>query len=132
MRNFRELEIWKIGIQLTKLVYELCSFLPENEKYGIKSQIARSAVSIPSNIAEGASRSSENDFCRFLEIALGSAFELETQLIIIKEQKWTKEEIINNILELICSEQKMINSFQLAVRDRSKKPNTQNLTPNTL
>ena len=69
MRNFRELEIWKNGLQLTKLVYELCSQLPENEKYGIKSQIARSAVSILSNIAEGASRSSENDFCRFLEIA---------------------------------------------------------------
>jgi len=63
----------------------LAEFLPVAEKYGLRSQICRSAVSIPSNIAESCSRSSQVDFKRFLEIALGSSFELETQLIIIEE-----------------------------------------------
>ncbi len=63
----------------------LAERLPVEEKYGLRSQICRSAVSIPSNIAEGCSRNSQIDFKRFLEIALGSSFELETQLIIIEE-----------------------------------------------
>jgi len=85
MRDFRTLNIWKGGIAIVKQVYRLAEFLPVAEKYGLRSQICRSAVSIPSNIAEGCSRSSQVDFKRFLEIALGSSFELETQLIIIEE-----------------------------------------------
>jgi four helix bundle protein len=60
-------------------VYQLTSFFPKDEKYGLKTQLQRAAVSIPSNIAEGCSRNSEIDFKRFLEIAIGSAYELETQ-----------------------------------------------------
>jgi len=70
-------------IVIVKQVYQLAEFLPVEEKYGLKSQICRSAVSITSIIAGGCSRSSQIDFKRFLEIALGSSFELETQLIII-------------------------------------------------
>ena len=69
-------------MKLVDTVYTMIAVFPSSEKYGLSSQIARSAVSIPSNIAEGASRNSEKDFARFLEIALGSAFKLETQLII--------------------------------------------------
>ncbi len=81
MRDFRTLNIWQGGIAIVKQVYRLAESLPVEEKYGLRSQICRSAVSIPSNIAEGCSRSSQIDFKRFLEIALGSSFELETQLI---------------------------------------------------
>ena len=84
-RNFRTLNIWIDGIILVKHVYQLAELLPSEEKFGLKSQICRAAVSIPSNIAEGSSRNSEIDFKRYLEIALGSSFELETQLIIIQE-----------------------------------------------
>ncbi|PLX22578.1 MAG: diversity-generating retroelement protein bAvd family protein, partial [Marinilabiliales bacterium] len=67
MRNFRELNIWKEAVILVKEIYRLSNQLPEEEKYGLKSQICRAAVSIPSNIAEGASRNSEIEFKRFLE-----------------------------------------------------------------
>ena len=85
MRNFRALNIWREGIAIVKQIYRLAQRLPIEEKFGLRSQICRSAVSIPSNIAEGCSRSSQIDFKQFLEIALGSSFELETQLIIIEE-----------------------------------------------
>ncbi len=78
MRDLRTLNIWKGGIASVKQVCRLAEFLPLEEKYGLRSQICRSAVSIPSNIAEGCSRSSQIDFKRFLEMALGSSFELET------------------------------------------------------
>ncbi len=75
MRNFRNFKIWEEGIAIVTQVYKLSKSLPSEEKYGLRSQICRSAVSIPSNIAEGCSRNSETDFKRFLEIALGSSFE---------------------------------------------------------
>jgi four helix bundle protein len=82
--------------------------LPDNEKYGIVSQIKRAAVSIPSNISEGCSRNGSDDFKRFLEIALGSAFELETQIIIIKDVFKINAEDANIILNEL---QKSINSL---------------------
>lgn len=85
MRNFRKLDIWTNGIDLVKKVYVISGQLPCDEKFGMKSQIQRAAVSIPSNIAEGAGRSSEKEFRHYLEIAISSSFELETQLLIIKE-----------------------------------------------
>jgi four helix bundle protein len=82
MRNFRNLEIWKRSIELSKEIYRITSHFPAEERYGITSQMQRASVSIASNIAEGASRKSEVDFARFLEMAIESAFEVETQLII--------------------------------------------------
>lgn len=82
MRDFKKLEIWKNGITIVKHVYSLVQKLPSEEKFGLKSQLSRAAVSVPSNIAEGCSRNSEVEFKRFLEISLGSLFEVETQLII--------------------------------------------------
>ena len=99
MRNFRSLNIWKDGIVLVKRIYKLTDCVPYEEKYGLKSQMCRAVVSIPSNIAEGCSRNSETEFKRFLEIAIGSAFELETQLIILSELKFiVKEQLISIFL----------------------------------
>ncbi len=81
MRNFKELKIWQKGFQIAINSFKLTSTFPKEEKYGITSQITKAAVSIPSNIAEGSSRSSEKDYNRFIEISLGSTFELETQLL---------------------------------------------------
>jgi len=111
MRDFKKLEIWKNGIILVKEVYKLSDNLPSTEKYGLKSQITRAAVSIPSNIAEGCSRNSEIEFKRFLEIAIGSLFELETQMIIITELNLIETSKINSILTLIQKEGKMINGL---------------------
>jgi len=111
MRDFRKLEICKNGIELVKQVYQLSSMLPSEEKFGLRSQITRAAVSVPSNIAEGCSRHSEVEFKQFLEIAIGSLFEVETQLIIAQELKFIEEKQLETIFTLIQKEAKMINSL---------------------
>tara|TARA_R110002124_G_scaffold199052_1_gene365864 strand:+ start:1702 stop:2058 length:357 start_codon:yes stop_codon:yes gene_type:complete len=111
MRNFRKLKIWEQGVEIVKEVYKLSQKLPSEEKFGLKSQLSRAAVSIPSNIAEGSSRNSEVEFKRFLEIAMGSLFEVETQLIIVQELSLINLEELKNIFELIEKEGKMINGL---------------------
>ena len=80
-----DLAVWKQSIALVKLVYRITADFPESEKFGLVSQMRRCAVSIPSNIAEGAARDSSREFVRFLTIAIGSLAELETQLFISSE-----------------------------------------------
>ena len=95
-------------MELVDNVYTFVEAFPNAEKYGLSSQITRSAVSIPSNIAEGASRNSEKDFARFLKIALGSAFELETQLFIASKRKHISEGSLNETVKKLSSLQKRI------------------------
>ncbi len=83
--NFRKLEIWIQSMNVVKEVYEVIALFPIDERFGLKSQMSRCAISVPSNIAEGSSRTSIKEFSHFLDIALGSSFELETQLIIAHE-----------------------------------------------
>ena len=85
MVNFKKLVIWNESLLLTKEIYKLSADFPREEKYGLTSQIRRAAVSIPSNISEGTSRKSRKEFSHFLDIALGSSYELETQLTIAQE-----------------------------------------------
>ena len=81
----KDLEVWKLSIDLVVRIYDITNSLPSEEKFGLISQMRRSAVSVPSNIAEGAGRSSTKEFMRFIDIASGSLSELETQLIIIEK-----------------------------------------------
>ncbi|WP_203257427.1 four helix bundle protein [Hyunsoonleella ulvae] len=111
MRDFKKLEIWKNGIELVKQVYQLSEKLPSEEKFGLRSQITRASISVPSNIAEGCSRNSEIEFKRFLEIAMGSLFEVETQLIIAQELKFIEEKELEISFSLIQKEAKMVNSL---------------------
>jgi len=83
--NFRDLEIWKGAFLVVQKVYEISRMLPDTEKFGLISQIQRCAVSIPSNIAEGSGRTSNKEFLHFLNIAQGSSYELETQLLLIQK-----------------------------------------------
>ena len=87
--NHKDLEVWKQAIELTKAVYELTAGFPASEIYGLTSQMRRSAISIPSNIAEGAARSSDKAFIQFLYVTLGSIAELDTQYILSKEIQLT-------------------------------------------
>ena len=80
MRNFKEYDIWIDSMKIATSIYGICSTFPDNEKYGLISQMKRASVSVPSNIAEGSAKTSTKDFLRFLEISLGSSYELETQL----------------------------------------------------
>jgi len=85
MRNFKNLEVWREAIELTKDVYIFKNQLPKSETFGLTSQITRASISISSNLAEGCSRNSEKDFIRFIEYSIGSSFEVENLLILAKE-----------------------------------------------
>lgn len=111
MKNFKQLLIWQKGIEIVKETYLLARQLPGTEKFGLYVQMTRAAVSVPSNIAEGSSRKSNKDYNRFLEIALGSLFELETQFVVTIEVGFLKAEQLTTIFQLIDEEQKMIMSF---------------------
>lgn len=89
--NFRELKVWQISMELAKHVFLLLEGFPKEERFGLVSQISRSSISIPSNIAEGSSRESIKDFKRYLSIALGSSFELETQVLLARSFNYITE-----------------------------------------
>ena len=111
MKNYKELIIWQRGIEIVRKIYLIAKQFPKEEKFGIVSQITRAAVSIPANIAEGSSRNSDRDYARFLQISLGSAFEVQTYLTIAKEMNWVKGENAVGV-ELLLEEQiKMIHRF---------------------
>ncbi|WP_225000150.1 four helix bundle protein [Cesiribacter sp. SM1] len=82
MHNYKNLQVWQLAMEQAEKIYLLSANFPAEEKFGLVSQIRRSAVSIVSNIAEGSGRGSDKDFVRFLNMALGSAFEVETQLLL--------------------------------------------------
>ena len=92
MRDFKDLEVWKKSISLTVKIYQLTNVFPKSEVYGLSSQIQRACVSISCNISEGSGKSSKKDFNRFLEMAYGSANEVENLLIIANEVEYINEE----------------------------------------
>ncbi|MCQ9641561.1 four helix bundle protein [Chryseobacterium sp. WG14] len=112
MHNFEKLLFWQKSIVLAKNIYVVCQEINNDEKYGIISQIKRCTISIPSNIAEGSGRNSTKEFNHFLAIALGSAFELQTQLILVRELNLLPEEKVNTLLSEVSEIQKMIYSFK--------------------
>jgi len=85
MRNFKQLKIWQKGIDIAIKTYQLTDTFPKEDKYAMVQQMTKASVSIASNIAEGSSRKSEKDYLRYIEISLGSTFELETQIIIAEK-----------------------------------------------
>lgn len=111
MRNFKELKIWQKGFEIAVDTYKLIDTFPKSEKYSLAQQATKAATSIPSNIAEGSSRRSEKDYYRFIEISLGSSFELETQLLIARAVNFGDVEKISNTLTKIDEEQKMLIAF---------------------
>ena len=111
MRNFKELEVWKESRGLTKDIYLLTNSLPQDEKFGLISQIRRCVISIPSNIAEGAAKDSQKDFLRYLQISLGSSFELESHLILCIDLELLSKEQMGSELENIERTQKRISSL---------------------
>jgi len=121
LRNFRKLEIWGDGISLAKKIYEIARKLPDYERFGLSSQMMRAATSIPANLAEGASRKSEADFGRFIEIALGSAFELETLMTIAKEVGHFGPGEAHELLKEIEVLEKKANSLLSKLRNNREK-----------
>ncbi|MBL1221218.1 four helix bundle protein [Chryseobacterium sp. L7] len=110
--RLHDLLIWKKSMMLVKDVYLVTEKLSSNEKFGLISQIRRCAVSIPSNIAEGAGRNNAKEFYQFLGIASGSCYELETQLILLVELNFEKQTVIAPLLNNLNEIQKMIYRFK--------------------
>lgn len=117
IKSYKELIVWQKSIDLAKEIYKLTESFPKNEIYGLSSQIRRSAVSVPSNIAEGYGRRTQKEFTQFLAIAYGSLLELETQLILSKQLYYSQlknylkpEMLITEISKMLNS---MINKFKL-------------------
>lgn len=108
MNNFKELKVWKKAVELATNIYKATDQYPKHEIYGLTSQIRRSAVSISSNIAEGAGRRSKKEFRQFLDIGTGSCYELETQLIISKNLDYINADLFGEFADSLIEIQKMI------------------------
>jgi four helix bundle protein len=119
MHNYLELKIWQQSRDLVKQIYQITESFPKSQLYGLANQIQRSSVSIPSNIAEGAGRNSDREFVHFLDIANGSAFELETQLFLTMDLGLATPEVINQIIAELKEIQKMIYKFRLSLESKS-------------
>ena len=104
MHNFKKLKIWIESMELVSESYKITRSFPKFETYGLMSQMNRCAVSIPSNISEGSSKSTDRHFKKYLEISLGSAFEWETQLVVVYNEDYQEknkfEELENKILQI--------------------------------
>lgn len=112
MHQFKELLIWKKSRLFCSKIYNATANFPSEEKFGITNQLRRASVSIPSNIAEGSSRNSNKDFARFLEIAIGSAYEVETQLLISSDLGFINEEITTELINMLEEITKMTSRFR--------------------
>ena len=112
MHRFKELIVWQKARILAKEVYMLTKSFPADERFELTSQIRRSVVSIPSNVAEGSGRGTNREFKRFLDIALSSAFELETQVILAYDMGYVLEDKFEEINSMIMEVQRMIAGFK--------------------
>ncbi len=120
MNNLTELKIWSKSINLTVAVYKATENYPNEERFGLISQSRRSAVSIPSNIAEGAGRNTSKEFNNFLGIANGSCYELQTQLIVANRLKLLKDAELAHLLTQIDELQKMNYGLQKMLKTKSQ------------
>jgi len=117
MSHFRKILVWQKSILLVTKVYKVTRTFPKEETFGLTSQIRRSSVSIPSNIAEGSGRESNKDFLRFLYISLGSLFEMQTQLEIAKNIIYINEEEFNLLYEDSREIERMLASLIKKLKD---------------
>ena len=115
-RSYKDLEVWQVSLDLVKCIYEITDKFPSSERFGLTQQIRRSAVSIPSNIAEGQFRNSSKEFKQFLSIALGSAAELKTQLIIAGRINYLPSQESPILLGTLERVMKMLKKLSLSLK----------------
>jgi len=111
MKDFKELKVWAKAHELTVAIYSLTRTFPKDEIYGLTSQVRRSAASIGTNIAEGCGRRSDGEFCRFLQIARGSASETEYHLLLAKDLRFISESEYHSTEQQILEVQRMLTSL---------------------
>ena len=120
IRNYHDLEVWKKARILVKIIYKLTSLFPREELYGLTSQLRRAAVSIPSNIAEGHSRSGTKDYIQFVSMAIGSLAEVETQVLLALDLGFCHADDIADIIEQICVLQRMLHALRNSLKSKLK------------
>lgn len=111
MKSYRDLIVWQKSMNWVTLVYSIVEVFPESEKFGLISQIKRSSVSVPSNIAEGYGRNYKRDYAKFLQVARGSLYECQTQIEIALNLGFIKREQIMEVSNLSIEIEKMLNSL---------------------
>ena len=121
VKSFRDLFIWQKSMSLVTEIYKYTKILPENETFGLVSQMRRCAVSVPSNIAEGYGRNTNNEFIRFLHVASGSLYELQTQVEISLNLEYFDQNIFNTLFESMKELDKMINSFTVKLINKKNQ-----------
>ena len=119
MFRFEKLDVWQKAVEYADLIYKLTKKFPPEERFGLTSQLRRSAVSISSNIAEGTSRSSDSDLARFVEIAYGSLLESISELEIAKRQEFLNQEMFEEAYKMAEDLAKMLSGFRRTVKRRS-------------
>jgi len=117
VQNFKKLKVWQRSMANARLCFQACESLPTDQRYGLRSQMHRSAISIPSNIAEGAGRRSNRDFARFLRIAYSSACELETQALVAIDLGLGHRQQFDDLLASLAEIQTMLSSLIQTLRD---------------
>ncbi len=118
MKTYRDLVVWQKAMDLVTGVYRVAAQFPKDELYGLSSQIRRSAVSVPSNIAEGYGRKSTNDYVRFLQISMGALYELQTQLTIAQNLAFIPDAAFQAIYESSREIERMLSSLINKVRSK--------------
>jgi four helix bundle protein len=118
-QNYRDLVVWQKGIELAKLLYPLSAQFPQEEKFGLISQIRRAAVSIPSNIAEGQARHTTGEFVQFISHAEGSVAEVDTQLFLAVELDFVSNRQATSCFDLLGDERRMLNALRRRLTGQS-------------
>jgi four helix bundle protein len=121
IKSFRDLVVWQKAMNLVELVYAISKSFPADERYALTSQLRRASVSVPSNIAEGYGRNSTLDYVRFLQIALGSSYELETQLELAVRLHFAGVDEVKDALELCAEIEKMLVALISKLRARTNR-----------
>ncbi len=111
MHRFKDFKFWQLSRNFCGDIYKVTSSYPESEKFGLVNQLRRASVSIPSNIAEGSARKTNKDFSRFLNISIGSCYEIETQLLISNDLGYISNERLKSLLEKLSQIIKMMSKF---------------------
>ena len=130
MESYRDLSVWQKSMDLVEEVYSLVKKLPHEEQFALSSQIRRAVVSIPSNIAEGYGRKSKKEYIRFLQIARGSKYEVETQLLICSRLGYLQKTDLSKSLDLCDEIGKMLNTLIKKLTPLEPIPNPQSPIPN--
>lgn len=116
MRDFKKLLVWQKGMEIVEEINKASYDFPSEEKYGLRTEVIRNAMSISSSIAEGSVKWNEKEHKQYIEIALGSSFELETQILVVQRLGWLKEEAIQKLLVMITEEQRMLASLWMRLK----------------